>query len=74
MRDSKRNFYMKNNFINTYDGPYKKSNMKNNQYDLENERNKDTIIKLKEQIIAKDKEISDLKVSKIKKDAEYYIN
>ena len=72
MRDSKRNFYMKNNFINTYDGPYKKSNMKNNQYDLENERNKDTIIKLKEQIIAKDKEISNLKVSKIKKDEQYY--
>ena len=72
MRDSKRNFYMKNNFINTYDGPYKKSNMKNNQYDIENERNKDTIIKLKEQIIAKDKEISNLKVSKLKKDEQYY--
>ena len=72
MRDSKRNFFMKNNFINKeYEGPYKKSNMKNIQYNLENERNKDTIIKLKEQIIAKDKEISDLKVSGKKKDAEF---
>jgi len=64
---------MKNNFINKeYEGPYKKLNMKNIQYNLENERNKDTIIKLKEQIIAKDKEISDLKVSGMKKDAEFF--
>ena len=73
MRDSKRNLHLKNNFLNKdYNGPYIKSNVKNTQFSIDNETNKDTIIKLKEQIIAKDKEISDLKVSKIKKDAEYY--
>ena len=59
MNVSKRNFNIfrsGNNFS---------SNSKNIDYEFENEKNKDTIIKLKDQIIAKDKEISELKVLKI---------
>ena len=48
------------------------SNSKYIDHEKENEKNKEMIIKLKEQIIAKDKEISDLKVSGMKKDAEFF--
>jgi parallel beta-helix repeat protein len=68
MWESQRNFFLKNNFFNKeYEGIYMKSNLKNNQCYIDNEKNKDLIIKLKEKIIAKDKEISDLKVLKMKK-------
>ena len=73
MRDSQRNFFLKNNFFNKeYEGIYMKSTLKNNQCYIDNEKNRDLIIKLKEKIIAKDKEISDLKVLKRKKDNEYH--
>ena len=47
------------------------SNSKYIDHEKENEKNKEMIIKLKEQIIAKDKEISDLKVSKIRRDEQF---
>ena len=67
MNQSKRNFFKFRK------SPIKKANLNQNNTDLEaeNERNKDTIIKLKEQIVAKDKEISDLKVSKIRNEEQF---
>ena len=67
MNQSKRNFFKFRK------SPIKKANLnkKNIDIEIENERNKDTILKLKEQIVAKDKEISDLKVSKIRNDEQF---
>ena len=62
---TKRNFniFRANNTFN--------SSPKNIDYEFEYDKNKEIIIKLKEQIIAKDKEILDLKTSKNKKEEEY---
>ncbi len=62
---TKRNFniFRANNTFN--------SSPKNIDYEFEYDKNKEIIIKLKEQIIAKDKEILDLKTTKNKKEEEY---
>ena len=67
MNQSKRNYFKFRK------SPIKKTNSNQNNIDLEaeNERNKDAIIKLKEQIVAKDKEISDLKVSKLRNEEQF---
>ncbi len=65
MNVSKRNFNIFRSGNNC------SSNWNNIDYEFENEKNKDTIIKLKDQIIAKDKEISELKFLKNNKDEEY---
>ena len=61
MNQAKRNFniFRTSSTIN--------SSPKNIDYEFEYDKNKEIIIKLKEQIIAKDKEILDLKNSKKKK-------
>ena len=57
--------------LNTYQGAYNKTNNRLSALEFELERKREIIIQLREEIAAKNKEISLLKVSKNKKSDEY---